>query len=239
LLKITLYAYRLKPYQLVAPSWIDSARYEVAAKIQAGADWAQISAMLASLLVERFHIVSHRETKQMPVYALLITKDGAKLKEAGGETGDPDARIPPPKLTKDADGFPDLAPGVKLPHSYEVVIAGSDGIVYKLWARHETVAQLADRLTSQLARPVIDMTGLPAEYDFALSWTMEAAGGIIPRTYPPPDMIENRSSTPVMSEPGPSIFGALETQIGLRLEQRRAPVEVLVVQQADRIPSDN
>ena len=118
------------------------------------------------------------------------------------------------------------------------MVGGSDGILYKLWARRETMQQLADRLSSQLNRAVIDMTELKEHYDFTLSWTMDDAGGGVPRTDPPPDQIETHSS-PVMSDPGLSIFTAVQAQLGLRLVQSRSLQEMLIVDRVEKTPTGN
>ena len=75
-------------------------------------------------------------------------------------------------------------------------------------------------------------------YDFALTWTVDNGGAGIPRTGPPPDMIEMHSS-PILSDPGLSIFAALPAQLGLKLEAKRGPLEMLVVDNADKAPTGN
>jgi uncharacterized protein (TIGR03435 family) len=240
-------AYELKSYQIAGPAWMDSERYEIVAKIPAGASKGLVSAMLQSLLAERFHLMAHRETKDLPIYAMVAGKSGPKLKQspaadqnATGATADDGtvARRAVPKIIRGPDGFPDIAAGTDIPRSYEVVVGGSDGILYKLWARRETMSQLADRLSSQLNRAVVDMTALKEQYDFTLSWTMENARGGVPRTDPPPDEIDFHS-TPVMSDPGLSIFTAVQTQLGLKLEQRRGPLETLIVDRVEKAPTGN
>ncbi len=238
-------AYELKNYQISGPLWMDAERYEIAAKIPAGAGKPEVAAMLRALLSDRFHLAAHRETRELPIYAMVVAKNGPKFKPSPAE---PDAAATPddgvlprasiPKLTRGPDGFPDFPQGAKLPRSYEVVVGGSDGIMYKLWVRRETMQQLADRLSGQLNRAVIDRTGLPGPYDFALAWTMDSAGGVIPRTDPPPDEIDSHS-TPVMSDPGLSIFTAVEAQLGLKLEPRRAPLEMLIVDRVEKTPTAN
>jgi uncharacterized protein (TIGR03435 family) len=239
-------AYELKNYQIAGPAWMDSERYEIVAKIPAGASQGQVLLMLQSLLAERFTLVAHRETKQLPIYAMVVGKNGPKFKESppaerNAATAGADgtlARRAVPRIIGGPDGFPDLAPGGDVPRSYEVVVGGSDGILYKLWARRETMQQLADRLSSQLNRAVIDMTELKEHYDFTLSWTMDDAGGGVPRTDPPPDQIETHSS-PVMSDPGLSIFTAVQAQLGLRLVQSRSLQEMLIVDRVEKTPTGN
>ena len=77
-----LRAYDIKNYQLVAPKWVDTERYDIAAKIPAGANQEQFRAMLRHLLQERFKMGAREETKEAPVYALLVAKNGSKLKES-------------------------------------------------------------------------------------------------------------------------------------------------------------
>jgi len=233
-------AYALKDYQVNGPAWMDSARYEIVAKIPPGATRLEVAMMLQSLLAERFGLKAHRESRQLPMYALLTAKSGAKLKRCGPAEAGSDAAdhtVFSPKIAKGADGLPEIAGGQSMPRSYEAVVAGTDGVLYKLWARRETMENLADELSARLGRPVVDRTGLPGAYDFTLAWTMETGGGI-PRTGPPPDMIETRDS-PILADAGVAIFTALPAQLGLRLEPRRGPVETLVVDKAERVPTEN
>jgi uncharacterized protein (TIGR03435 family) len=145
-------AYDLKSFQIIGPTWIDSTRYEIAAKITDGADKALVSLMLRSLLVERFRLAAHHETRDLSFYAMLVAKNGPKFKEASKSDQDAvsasavvDAgAVKPvlPKMIKGPDGFPEIPPGSAMPFTYQAVVSGSDGILYKLWARHETMQQL-------------------------------------------------------------------------------------------------
>jgi uncharacterized protein (TIGR03435 family) len=239
LMALLMRAYGLKDYQVSGPAWMESQRYDIAAKIPAGATRTQVSLMLRMLLEARFGLVTHREARETAVSALVVGKGGPKLKASAPKTEeDVDTLRVSPKFTKGADGFPDIAGGESLPRSYEMVIGGSDGLMYKLWARRETMEQLADRLSAQLSRPVVDETGLKETYDFALTWTLENGGAGVPRTGAPLDEIDMHNG-PILSEPGPTIFAALQTQLGLRMEQRRGPMEMLIVDKAERIPTGN
>jgi uncharacterized protein (TIGR03435 family) len=234
-------AYELKDYQIGGPAWMESERYEITAKIPEGATRREVALMLQSLLTQRFGLTVHRETRDLPMLALEVAKGGPKLKASGekGTVPEPtEGTVLSPKFTKKGtDGFPEIAAGQNLPRSYEIV-GGSDGLMYKLWARRETMEQLADRISAQLSRPVVDRTGLQEVYDFALTWTVENGGAGVPRTGPPPDEIDMHSS-PILSEPGLSIFAALPAQLGLKLEARRGPLEMLIVDKADRVPIGN
>jgi uncharacterized protein (TIGR03435 family) len=232
-------AYGLKDYQIAGPAWMDSDRYRVAARIPAGADRPAVGRMLQALLTERFHLETRRERREMRVYSLTVAKNGPKLRESGAARDENAAEGPvAPKMVRGTDGLPDLQPGTDVPRSFEIVMAGSDGILYKLWARRESMADLADRLTAALSRAVVDRTGLGQEYDFTLTWSVESAGGVIPRTGPPPDEIESHG-TPVLTDPGLSVFSAVREQLGLALRPGKAEVEVLVVTRAQRVPVGN
>jgi uncharacterized protein (TIGR03435 family) len=243
---LLLLAYELKSYQITGPAWMESERYEIAAKIPAGASRKDVALMLRSLLAERFHLQARLETRELPIYSLVVAKSGPRFRkspaapEEAAATAD-DGALPTrsvPQLIKGADGFPSLPKDADVPRSYEVVVGGSDGLMYKLWARRETMQQLADRLSSQLNRAVIDRTQLREVYDFALAWTMESVGGSVPRTDPPPDEI-GVHSTPVMSDASLSLFSAVQAQLGLRLEAGKAPLEMLIVDRVEKVPAAN
>jgi uncharacterized protein (TIGR03435 family) len=131
-----------------------------------------------------------------------------------------------------------LAPGARLQRSYVVMIAGTDGVRIKMWARHETMSHLADKLSGYLSRPVYDRTGLGGQYDFTLDWAIESTGGVVPRVGPPPDEIDSHSA-PIGANDSTNIFAAVQSQLGLKLEQTKGPVEILVVDRADKIPTGN
>jgi len=230
-------AYSLKTWQILAPAWIDSANYEIAAKLPPEATEAQVDLMLQAMLAERFHLVARRQSRRAPLYALLCAKGGPRLQAATTSSGAVSSAGP--IIKPGPDGFPSMAPGEIIRRSYESVIGGADGIMYKLWARHETMTQLADRLSNQLNRTVVDKTTLKGAWDFTLAWTVDSVGGNIPITDPPPDEIDSHPSSPVMSGPALSLFTAVQAQLGLRLKPETGPQEALIVDQADRVPSGN
>jgi len=230
-------AYDVKAYQITGPAWMESERYELDATLPAGATVEDSRAMLRQLLQERFRFAAHRETKPVSIYALEVGKGGAKLKETSAASSETDVPAAP-RIVAGADGLPELASGAKLSRSYEIVVGGSDGVRYQLWARQETMQQLADRLSNQLDRPVFDRTGFSGRYDFALTWVVENTGGNIPRTDPPPDMIESNKGLAI-SGSGLNVFAALQGQLGLRLRADKGAVSTLIVDRVDRVPTGN
>ena len=97
---------------------------------------------------------------------------------------------------------------------------------------------IADLLARQLDRPVFDMTELKGVYDFTLDWTPEEGQGMGPKQAERAG--EGDAGMPAASAPeGPSIFAALQTQLGLKLEARKGPVEILVIDHAEKVPTEN
>lgn len=233
-------AYELKDYQIAGPGWLDSARFEVQAKLPPGARREDVGPMLQALLAERFGLAAHREKRQMAGYELRVEKGGAKVRASRqeGAAAEEGVVIPSPRFVRGEDGLPDLAPGTEVARTYAIVMSGPDGLMNKVWGRRQTMAQLADRLSAHENQPVVDATGLKGEYDFTLSWAVEGGGGTVPRTGPPPDQIET-ASAPVLSGSALPLAGALQKQLGLRLERRRMPIEVLVIDRVNTAPTAN
>jgi uncharacterized protein (TIGR03435 family) len=177
------------------PGWADSETYDIEAKI-AEADGPafrkllpmQRNPMLQTILATRFHLVCHFETRTLPVYALVVTKSGPKLKP-----------VQPAILP---DGRKDPG-GIKMSRN-EITATGA------------SMPPLLHVLQMQLGRPVVDRTGLTGNYDFTLNWTPSTAD----------------------AESGPSIFTALQEQLGLKLQPVKAPIPILVVDHIER-PSEN
>jgi uncharacterized protein (TIGR03435 family) len=187
-------AYGVKTYQLTGPQWINEERYMIVAKAAGAVPQEQILLMLQRLLAERFKLVIHREFKDMPVYAIVVSKNGPKLKEATDE------------------GATQI---------------GADGreIVFE----RASMGQLAGTVGRSVDRPVIDETALKGLYNFRLAWAKEDR--------PIPNATAVGTVEANNPNDAPSIFTALQ-ELGLRLEARKAPVEVLVVDHIEK-PSAN
>jgi uncharacterized protein (TIGR03435 family) len=203
-----------------APGWADSIRFDVDAKV-AGADVDDLKklnpeqrmSLLKPLLADRFKMKVHTETKQLPVYQLMIAKGGPKLKEA--------------------------TPG----DTYANGIKGPDGAAHggmMRMGRGEVTGQalpvesLANMLSRQLRRTVIDKTGLTGKYDFMMQWTEEEPSSM----FKSGDGSSPQRADPAPDATGPSIFTALQEQLGLRLQSAKGPVETLVVDHVE-MPSEN
>lgn len=205
------FAYDLKDFQVSgAPGWAESEKYDIDAKMDEATieafkkltreqSVAQRRLMLQSLLAERFKLKVSHSSKEAPIYALVVAKNGPKLTQSADSASGPAG----------ARGQFRFAPG-------ELNAAGM------------LLSNLADQLSRQVGRQVVDKTGLQGTYDFTLHWTPDrpAAGPGGPGDAPPPD------------SSGPSIFTALQEQLGLKLESQKGPVEALIIDSIEK-PSAN
>jgi len=224
-------AYDLKRYQYSGPAWLDTERFDITAKVPEGATREQFRMMIQNMLAERFKLTIHREKKEMTGYDLVVAKNGPKLKETVEvpPTESPRPAGPPlsgpPKL--DQDGFPELPPG-----------QGSMMIMMNGRARSrqngQTTEQLANMLANQVGKPVTDATGLKGKYDYTLSW---AAGG--PVRVGGPEAGGGPLGAMSDADSGPTIFSAIQEQLGLRLEQKKTTVEMVVVDKIEKAPTEN
>jgi len=206
-------AYGLKPSQVSGPAWLDSEHYDVLATLPPGTNATKFSLMLQMLLASRFQISSHRETKQQPVYVLTVAPGGPKLQPAA-PAGDSDAARLQGAMT-----------AVTTTQEH-----GLMGQFRNVRRNNVTVATFAEALSNNIGRPVRDATNLEGRYDFLLTWIPE--GG---QTSPLP-----AGDDAVGTDPSDlSLFAAIKEQLGLKLEAGRGPVETLVVDNAEREPTEN
>jgi uncharacterized protein (TIGR03435 family) len=222
LLNLPLQDYIREAYGLVLndqvvglPNWANSGRFDIEAKV-ASSDIAafrrltieQVRSMGLPILADRFKFAAHEEKKVRALYALVITKDGSKLK-------------PWTASPQDADGGGTARTGLIQMHHQ----SNADGVkpnLNELTAQGVTMDQLARTLSQQgLGRVVLDNTGLTDRYDFKLTWASDSVA-----------TATNSDAS------GPSIFTAVSEQLGLKLEPRKGPVSVLVIDHIEA-PSPN
>jgi len=174
-------AWSLHEHQLSgAPAWIDSAHFDIEAKPETEASGEVRMRMIQAILLDRFGLVFHRETKEMPIYALVIAKNGPKL-----------------------------IPGVM-----DETAGGSSSGNGMVQGKGLTTQAMADLLSVSLERTVVDKTGLKGVFNFKLQWKPDA------------------------DAESPSIFTAIQEQLGLKLEPQKGPVELFVIDHVAP-PSDN
>jgi len=230
---LLLQSYRLPSYQIQGvPSWVDSERYDIRAKAPEGTQPDQLMLMLRSLLIERFKLVAHRETKDSPVYALVMARSDGKLgPKLSKTTDDCDAILAERRATARARGpgpVPFTPPGPNerpvcttsmMPVSRE---AGAPFLL-RMRAGGQTMEALARTVSGYVNRLVIDRTGLMGLYDYELEISPMRTLNTAPTTVPPGGQAP---AAPI--DDGPTIFESVQ-QLGLKLESTRGPVEYLII----------
>src|SRR5689334_12136004 len=162
-------AYRLKPYQISGPDWIETTPFDISATMPAGATIRQMPDMLQSLLVERFGLVFHRDKKELPVYALVVGKSPLKLRPHATDN-EPAAAD---RLTWSLAGSPSGVSNVAVDGSSYSFAGG------KFEGKKLTVTALATELERYSPRPIVDMTQLAGAFDATFSVTPEAYGQLL------------------------------------------------------------
>jgi uncharacterized protein (TIGR03435 family) len=182
------WAYDLKDYQVSGPDWIKSDnRYDIVANAPGPASDDDMKLMLQTLLLERFRMKVHRETRNLDVYALLPGKGAPKVKEAGAE-------------------------------EQTSLGGGPGGTTFT----KQPLSRFTFMLTRRMDRPAVDMTGLPGLYDF----TIDLSG-------------LGFSGNPPADTSAPSVFTMVQENLGLRLEAQKAPIQVMVIDHAEKVPTAN
>jgi bla regulator protein blaR1 len=221
-------AYGVEDHQITgAPGGLDSDRYNVETKLEPSVMEAfrKLSPddqgiaqqnMMQAILADRFQLKIHRDSKELPVYALVVAKNGPKLHEA-----------------KPGDTYPN---GIKRPDGTRL---GGGSIRVgrgELTAQGLPMASIAMSLSRQVGRTVRDKTGLTGIYDFTLHWTPEE--GTAPMMGTPAGGPQGPNSATPPDSSGPSIFTAIQEQLGLKLESQKGPVEMIVIDHVEK-PSEN
>jgi len=221
---ILMTAYDVQTLLITAPDWLLTERYDIIAKVPAGATRAQVSVMWQNLLKERFGLVLHREPKELPVYELTVAKSGSKLKE----TKDPNIEPATGSLRADKGG------ALELNGSGAIfsIFPAANGATARMSAKALPSSEIASRLANSLRRPVIDKTGLTGKYDFTLEFTLDTTGMALP-----PGFLAATDNN--ASDPGSDIASAVEKQLGLKLTPTKGKLDVIVVERAEKIPTEN
>jgi uncharacterized protein (TIGR03435 family) len=207
---VLMEAFKVKIDQIEGPSWLETDCFEISAKIPEGASREQVPAMLQALLAERFKLAAHKEDRPRSGYALVVDKDGPKVKE-----DDPAADF--------------MGPG----HAGQMLFgAHGHGILKGVM----TMATLASNLSRQGYGPVQDATGLTGKYDIDLTWTpdtaVEPTAGAATASAAPPAGDD-------IPTPEANLFNVLRKSLGLKLERRNVDVQFLVIDHIERIPTEN
>ena len=215
-------------YQVVgAPGWIDTERYSIAAKAPDGTPQGAMTAMMLNLLKDRFQLATHLETREQPIFHLVVARPdgrlGPDLKATPAECQATIAeRLAASKAAAGRGGPPPAPPSFPGPN--EPLPCGFGRIILGLVAGSgRTIAQIIPMLADLVGRPVMDKTGLTGLYDFTLKFAPE--GRVVGPFGPPLP----GAPVPPVDPDAPSLSTALQEQLGLKLESARGPVEVVVI----------
>ena len=226
-------AYKLKEYQISGPEWLASTRYDISAKLPAGVSHEHVLEMLQALLTDRFQLKSHRDKKEFPVYELVVAKGGPKMQET------------PPDPASAADDANK--------NSHSVTASGSragttvnlgNGSYFSVGdnrfvGKKLTMATFADTVARFSDRPIVDMTNLKGNYDFTLTFTPEDFRALMIRSAITAGVqLPAEAMRALEGVSGDSLFTAIQT-LGLKLEPRKAPIDVLVIDRIERTPTEN
>ena len=226
------FAYNAQPFQIEGgPGWIDSERFDVTAKAEGDppplgpGQIGPIQLMMQNLLAERFGLKVRRETKEMPVYALVTARADGKLgskiepstvdcaammRGRGAGAGGRGTPPPPPRPGERPECGMFMGPGS----------VGAGGV---------SMDQFAQMLSSRTQRIVQNKTGLTGNYSFSLEFT--------PDQMPPGGALINGAPAAI-DQNGSSLFTALQEQLGLKLDAQRGPVEMLVIDSVTQLTPD-
>jgi len=219
LLTLIREAFRIQEYQLIdVPAWAGSERFDIVARAP-GTTPDQLQPMLQALLKDRFRLAVRRETRELPIYV-------AERSRADGRLG--------PRLESTAAEYTTYCGSQRLgpdsrPPADPSRVCGMQMALGTIRAGDSTLAPLFRFVSQQAGRAIVDRTGLAGNYNFDLKWT--------------PDQFANRETPAVVNgntiDPqGPSLFTALQEQLGLKLDPQRGPVDVIVVERLERPGED-
>jgi uncharacterized protein (TIGR03435 family) len=233
-------SFKLKPYQVGGPGWRDlgpagGPRFDIDATLPPGATEKDVPELLQALLAERFGLRFHREESEQPVYALIVGKNGHKMKPAPQEDSE-SARAPNDKApefrTDGAGGMTTRARG----SMGNVNIRIQDGMVH-MEADRVSMDRLAEKLTELSDRPIVNMTGLEGDFqvtlDIAVSEAINAArraGVAMPEDAPP---------SGEASEPGGATIFQSVQKLGLKLDPRKVNITKMIIDHLEKVPSQD
>ena len=227
------YAYGVKTYQVSGPDWMASERFDITAKLPKGGKREQVPEMMQSLLEKRFQLKMHHDAKQFPVYALVVAKSGLKMQA-----------LPPDPDAEGADSnkaASEVAVGggrgglsINLGNGSSISLGSN-----KVQGKKLTMAALAEWLSRLEDRPVLDMTELKGNYDLTLEFSPEDYRAMMIRSATGAGFNLPPEAMKLLDE---SSDGGLQTALGtlgLKLDSRKASIDILIVDHAEKVRSEN
>jgi len=257
LFRLICTAYRIRPSEVVGPDWLKTTMFDIQAKIPDGGTTDKIPEMLQALLMERFGLKIHRESKEQPVYALVLAQAGPKLKESSpvslpsqGADGlkPPEMSMPTIqgdiRITRTAQGINVEMPGGEISGKLRMTPYGGPGPRrIHVESSGTTMKTLAELLSVGVVdRPVTDMTGLTGRYELAVDLSEDDAMNVARAAVSfGPGVGGEAGRMPGTEASDPSGYSLLKSlqNLGLKLEPRKLPRDMLVIDQVNKTPTAN
>jgi uncharacterized protein (TIGR03435 family) len=223
------FAYKITPNQtqsLLAqmPTWATAERFDIQARADGNPTKDQMRVMMQALLADRFKLIAHLETRQLPVFALVLAKSGKTGPHLRQHLDNPPCATPASSSVPDSTQPPPAKVGTELPAVCDAFIGQFVDGHWRVSARNMSIGRLASifSVVGVLDHPMLDKTGLTGNFDFSLEFTPEFKG---PSDFQP-------------DVTGPTFLEALQEQLGLKLEPQTGPVDVLLIEHVEQ-PSEN
>ncbi len=252
LAELIQYAYKVKQHQLVVPDWAKNQRFDILAKMPEGATKEQGPEMMQGLLTERFGLTFHKESREQPVYALLVAKGGLKVKESSTEAEPaPPADDKPPMVqfgggqVRQSGNNSFTVTSKEMEGKMKMTMVDGKMRMEITKAKMEAVAEMVTRF---VGKPVVDMTEATGKYDVAIEMSMQemmnlarSAGVAVPGMMPG-GPAPGGDARPADAASDPTSGGSIMTSLqamGLRLESRKAPFDTMIVDKLEKAPTEN
>lgn len=210
LLDLIAIAWHVEYFQVSSKSALDRDRFDVVVKIPEGATRDDFRLMMRNLLVERFRLKTHDETRDFPAYELVVAKSGLKIKDANA-----------PGVSR--DGFPSVPAG--RPALSSAFSMSGPYMLARMSVQQQTMQSFAESIhLPDRSQPIVNRTGLAGNYDFTFEYTLERGG----------------AQTGIPEQPvAPNLFAAIQQQLGLQLVAKKLPFPVVVVDAFEKLPAEN
>ncbi len=226
-------AWQMQDYQIIGPDWVSSDRFNISAKLPAKSSTDQVREMLRNLITDRFRMTIHTEKRDFAVYAMVAGKGGLKLKESAPDAAG-DGAAPNKNLNISASGS---AAGVSVNFGNGSFYTFADN---KLVGHRLSMALIVDTLSRYMDKPVVDMTGAPdtAFYDFSFDITADDYRTMLIRTAMKAGVSLPPEAMRLADLPVDSLLSDMEA-VGLKLDSRKAPQDAIIIDKADKTPTEN
>ena len=224
-------AFGTRPQQIEGPEWIGSQRFDVVATIPDGVPSSQATAMLRTLLEDRFQLKVHRESKDLPVYVLGVSKAGARLTES---KPDPNATAEPAGTVNVSGGGNNTGVGVNIGGGRSFAVADN-----QVQIRGMQMRDVAEVLTRFVDRVVVDQTGLTKTYDVTLELTPDEFNAIRIRSAVNAGVPLPPQAMRLLDNASPDTLSAPLSKFGITFEAKKAPLEVVVIDSVLKTPTEN